>query len=379
MKNSIKIILIYFLFSCNNYNKTAETNEKPKLGTEEIVYLSDEQMKNSGLTTAKAELKTLTQTIEVNGILDVPPKHLVSLTAILGGYVRDVTVLQGMKVGKGQVLAVLENPDFLTLQQEYLESQAKLQFMKTDFERQQELSQNDIGSKREFQESQSNYKMMEARSNSLAEKIRMLNLSVNDIKNGRVSSKINIKSPIDGYVTVLNINMGSFVAPQTVMFEITDTEHLHAELYVYEKDISKIKKGQLVAISLANEANKIYEGKVFLINKRIEDDRTVRIHVHFLKHDDSMIPRTFIKASIEIDTKKCYTLPEKAMINSEDKTYIFLELKPGQYRFTEIKIGLTQNGFKEINPIDSLDFGKATFVINGAFSVLAKLKNVSDE
>jgi len=373
-------ILLYVLYACRTKPQTAELKSTElDVRESEIVTVTDQQINNSSLTTAKAERKTLRETVQVNGKLDVPPKHLVSLTAILGGYVREINALQGMKVRKGQILAVLENPDFLTLQQDYLESLAKLQFMKVDFERQALLNQSNIGSRREYQESESNYNVMEARVHALAQKLRMLGLSESQVTKGEITSRINIASPINGYVTVMNVNMGSFVAPQTVMFEIVDPEHLHAELYVYEKDISKIKKGQLVTISLANDTANTYQGRVFLINKRIEDDRTVRIHVHFLNHDDTMIPGTFIKAAIAINAKTCWVLPEKAVIDADNKKYVFVQLKPKSFKMVAVRKGITQNGLVEITPVDSLNLNDVTFVTNGGFNLLGKMRNVADE
>ncbi len=372
MKNLIYIFLITLLFSCN---KAAPINASEN-AVSDIVELTPAQIKNANIQTAKAVEKVLTEVVEVNGILDVPPQNLVSLSAIQGGYLCSVNVLQGTHVHKGEIIAVLENPDFINLQQDYLESKAKLQYIKTDYERQQELSQNNIGSKKEFQETESNFKVMEARVHSLAEKIKMLNLSIDQIEKGKLSSKINISSPIDGYVTMVNVNSGSFVAPQNVMFEITDTEHLHAELYVYEKDISKIEKGQKVKISLANNPEKNYDGEVFLINKKIEEDRTVRIHVHFNKHDHSMIPKSFIKAQITVSQKKLWTLPESAIITSENKYWVFVEKGKGKYKKYEVKKGVLQNGYAELSPLEFLDLNKSIFVTNGAFDLLSVVNNV---
>ncbi len=376
MKNPICLFLMFLLFSCNKESAPAEVSEKT---ASDIVELSPEQIKNANIQTAKAAENMLTEVVEVSGIIDVPPQNLVSLSAILGGYLRSVNVLQGTHVRKGEIIAILENPDFINLQQDYLESKAKLQYIKTDYERQQELNQNNIGSKKEFQETESNFKVMEARVHSLAEKIKMLNLSIEKIEDGKLSSKINITSPIDGYVTMVNVNSGSFVGPQNIMFEITDTEHLHAELYVYEKDISKIQKGQKVKISLANDPEKNYDGEVFLINKKIEEDRTVRVHVHFTKHDHTMIPKAFIRAQITVAQKKRWSLPENAIITSENKYYVFVELEKGKYKKCEVKNGIVQNGIAELNILEPLDLQKTAFVTNGAFNLLSVMNNLTDD
>ncbi|MFN0048140.1 MAG: efflux RND transporter periplasmic adaptor subunit [Cytophagales bacterium] len=377
-KHIINIVLVLLFISCKK-----ETNQTIQLSDNEpntdIVSLTNEQISNANIEISKAEKKPLTETIEVNGILDVPPRNLVSITAILGGYVRDVTVLQGMNVHKGHILAVLENPDFLSIQQEYLESLAKLEFLIADYERQKELNSSDIGSKRDLQETQSNFTVIEAKTKSLSEKIKMLNLPVSKLNSSNISSKINILSPIKGYVTAVNVNMGSFIAPQNVMFEIADTDHLHAELYVYEKDIAKLAVGQKVSIVLANDPSKNYQGTVYLVNKKIEADRTVRVHVHFSKHDESMIPGMYIKAFIAINTEIEWTIPEQAFVSFDDKKYVFVEIKVGCYRMTEVNKGRTQNGFSQINLRDNTHIGSLNFVTNGAFTLLGKIKNAVEE
>lgn len=372
------MLLLLALMACKKENQTSEVNlANQKSST--TISISTKEAKNGSIVLGKAEKRKMSDVVQTNGILDVPPQNLVSLTAIFGGYIRDVKVLQGMKVKKGQLLGVLENPEFLTLQQDYLECLAKLDFMRIDYERQEELIKNDIGSKREYQEVKSNFLVMQARSNSLAEKLKMLDLSISNVKKGQLSSKIKILSPINGYVTAINVNMGSFVMPQTIMFEIADTDHLHAELYLYEKDILKIKKGQAVKIVLANDLSTEYYGKVFLINKKIEDDRTVRVHVHFDKHDINMIPGTYIKAFISIKETEEWALPEKAFVNADDKQFVFLELKPGEYQQMEVKKGIAQNGFNQFILVEDLNLANSKFVVNGAFSIHSKMKNTSDE
>src|SRR5688572_24757879 len=221
-------------------------NDAPDTPAEEVheqedsvVELSEAQLRTAGVELGKIEEKQISGTIRVNGVLDVPPQQLVSISAPLGGFVKSTVLLQGSKVRKGQVIATIENIDFIQIQQDYLEAKSNLEFSKTDYERQQQLATENVNSAKTLQQSKANYANWNAKYNGLLEKLKVLNVNVASVEQGKVTSTINLYSPINGYVTQVNVNIGKFVNPIDVLFEIVDTEHLHAELIVFEKEDRK--------------------------------------------------------------------------------------------------------------------------------------------
>src|SRR5690606_6016161 len=147
-----------------------------------------------------------------------------------------------------------------------------------DYERKKKLYDENISSGKEFQKTESEYKTMNSKLNSLKAKLEILNLNINEIEEGKISATVPVKAPIHGYVRKIETNIGTYMEPQKDMFEIVDNHHIHIDLLVYENDISKIKKGQKVNFSVSNLSGKELQAKIFAVGKAFEEDlKAVRI------------------------------------------------------------------------------------------------------
>jgi cobalt-zinc-cadmium efflux system membrane fusion protein len=273
----------------------------------------------------------------------------------------------------------MENLEFVQLQQEYLEAKNQFEFSKTDFERQTELAKENVNSQKILQQAKSTYKSWEAKYSGLKEKLRVLHVNAASVEEGDLTSTINLYSPIDGYVTEVNVNIGKFVNPADVLFEIVDTQHLHAELTVFEKDIPKLKIGQKVRFTLANETAE-REATVYLIGREISPDRTIRIHCHIDKEDNQLLPGMYLTAVVETGGVLVSAVPNSAVMDYQGKKYLFTLMKnedsSGQssYKMVEIKTGSSELGYTEVILPDQFD-RQHDIVVKGAYSLLAKLKN----
>lgn len=391
------------LISCGN-NAESTSLEAEGEGHDEneersVVELTFAQSKIAGIELGTIERKQISGTIKVNGILDVPPQQLVSISAPLGGFIKNTSLLQGSKVKKGQVIATVENLDFIQLQQDFLEAKGQLQLAKSDYERQQQLAKENVNSQKTLQQSNTNFLTWQARYNGLREKLKFINVDMRSVEQGNFSSAINLYSPIDGYVTEVNVNVGKFVNPSDVLFEIVDTEHLHAELIVFEKDVLKLKIGQKVRFTLANEA-KERMATVYLIGREIRKDRTVRIHCHIDTEDKELLPGMYLSALVETGGALVPALPDEAIISYQGKKYMFVateevhvkEEEKGesenisggktheesqQFGMVEIETSNSELGYTEVTVPDSLS--NSSIVIKGAYSILSKMKNSEEE
>lgn len=372
MKNIFKLIFCTLLFTACNSGPIAEENNGIAIDKENTVSLSEAQQRNAGITTGKMEKKELSGSVFCNGVLDVPPQNLISISAVYGGFIKSTELLQGMRVKKGQVLCILEHPDYIQLQEDYLDTKSKFNFSKTELERQKELDADNVVSKRSLQERESEYNSLLAKVEGLKQKLALINIDAAQLEKGKISASVSVISPINGYVKEVNVNIGKYVNPHEAMFEIVDTEHLHAELTVFEKDVAKIKEGQKITFSLANEENTIRTATVHLIGRSIGQDKTVRIHGHLDKEDAQLLPGMYIKAEIEIKSTLSNCLPEKALLLINGKNYVFLEKNSGVYELTEVKTGISYNGYTEINENLEPD---SRIVLGGARTLYSILKN----
>ncbi len=360
----------------------------------DVVELTSAQYKNAGIELSKVALKQISGTFKANGMLDVPPQQKVSISVPMGGFLRKTDLLEGKYVKKGELIAVIENPDFIQMQQDYLDAKSQLEYAKADYERQQELAKENVNAQKTLQQSKAIYYSLVAKMNGLREKIKVSGLSITAVEEGNIRSSVNIYAPISGYVTEVNANIGKYVTNTDVLFEIVDTKHLHAELTVFEKDVPRLKIGQTVRFTLANET-KERTAKVYLIGREISADRTVRIHCHIDDEDNQLLPGMFLKALVESGANNVPALPNEAIIDYQGEKYIFIvphdvqEKSPvvkdtsaiGDNHFTmmPVQIGNSELGYTEVLFPETFDVANTQVVIKGAYALLSKMKNSEEE
>ncbi|MDF2191320.1 efflux RND transporter periplasmic adaptor subunit [Paraflavitalea sp. CAU 1676] len=396
MKFSIIVFAAISLFaSCGSSGKPSNIESKEEEKYEEEgseVILTEAQFKTAGISFGVIESKQISGTFKANGVLDVPPQNKVSISVAMGGFLKQTSLLEGKRVRKGEMIAVIENPEYVGMQQDYLEAKSQLEYAKADYGRQQELGKENINAQKTLQQSKASFQTLSAKVNGLKEKIKVSGLSLTAVENGNIQSSINIYSPINGFVTEINANIGKFVNPTDVLFEIVDTEHLHAELTVFEKDVPKLEIGQKVRFTLANETTERI-AKVYLIGREIGADRTVRIHCHIEKEDIHLLPGMYLKAVVETGQMQVPALPDEAIVDYQGQKYIFvasdrkektdtINRKEGgesEYHFEmiAIQLGNSDVGYAEVILPEGVD--KAKIVVKGAYSLLSKMKNSEEE
>lgn len=374
MKPVYKVIFVVAvaLSGCGNKQEPATETPVGKTNTN-TVQLTPEQFTNAQIQIGAIEYKQLSNTIPASGKLDVPPQNLVSISVPLGGFLKSTTLLEGSRVSKGQTVAVIENMEYIQLQQDYMDVSGQLNYLEEEYKRQAELSKNNVTAVKTMQKAKADYDVALAKFNGLKAKLLLLNISPEKVLKGDITSTVAIASPISGYVTEINANIGSFVNPADVMVKIVDTEHLHAELTVFEKDVPKLKIGQKVRFTLANETTE-RTATIHLIGREISQERTVRVHCHLDKEDTELIPGMYLKAFIEVGANQTPALPDAAIVGFEGKHYIFTENAQYNYTMVEVGTGVTEMGYTEIVLPEGFN-ANSKIVVKGAYSLLAKIKN----
>jgi membrane fusion protein, heavy metal efflux system len=388
---------IVWLSSCSSKG-SAETATAEETKTEEadMVDLSEDQFKTVNIQYGAVEEKNLSSVIRASGVLDVPPQQLLTVSSPYGGTLKNTDLLQGKPVVKGEVIAVLENPEFIQLQQDYLDYKSQLIYLKEELERQQELAKENVNAKKTLQKASSEYNSMTARVQGLKSKLGLININPEKINPENISGRANIYAPISGYVTKVLVNIGKFVNANQELFEIVDTRHLHAELIIFEKDVPKLKIGQKIRFLLNNETKERF-ADVHLIGREISAERTVRVHGHLSQEDNNLLPGMYLKGIVETGIATTTALPDKAIVQSAGKSYIFIvaneknsEKKPADgkneiatekhilFKRIEVTTGVSENGYTEVILPNGFN-RKVSVIINGAYDLLSKMNNVEEE
>ncbi|MBQ0909418.1 efflux RND transporter periplasmic adaptor subunit [Flavobacterium sp. F-328] len=374
MKNTvITLIGLFFLYSCGNKKTENETEATPAI--ENTTTLTDAQIKNAGIETGKIEQKEISSLLKLNGKIDVPPQNLVSISVPMGGYLKYTKLLEGMYVTKGQVLCVVEDQQYIQLQEDYLLAKAKIGYAKAEFERQKELNRSKASSDKVYQQAQSEYNSLSVMVQSYGEKLKFAGINPSNVSAKNISKSINIYSPISGYVSKVNVNTGKYVNPSDILFEIVNPSDIHLALTVFEKDINKMAIGQSVIAYNNTDPEKKYPCKIILIGKDFSENRSTEMHCHFTSYDKSLLPGMYMNAEIELKSQQSNALPSEAIVNYENKNYVFVAKENKQFVMKEVTTGNTENEFTEII---SDDLNEATIVIKGAYALLMKMKNVEE-
>ena len=359
--------------------QTSPTTENaPEIQSTDIVQLTDAQLKNVDITLGQIALRPIATTLRLNGRVELPPQNLVSISAPLGGYLRVVRPLPGMYVKKGELLAQIEDLQYIQLQQDYLSAKTQLSFLESEYQRQRELNQSKASSDKAFQQSQSAYQTQVVLLKSLEQKLRLIGLSPEGLKAENISKSIAIVAPMNGYISAVNVNIGKYVSPTEVLFELANTEDLHLRLTVYEKDLPKLRQGQQLYAFTNDQADKHYTCEIILINQKFDNSNAAEVHCHFKTQESETLPiGTFMNAIIALKTDSLPSLPDEAIVRFENQHYVFVAQGPGRFEMKKIKPGTSENGFTAL--LEAQNLGQSPVVIKGAYKLLMVLKNKEEE
>lgn len=340
MKKIAFIVLLGFVFyACQKENNK---QEKQTLTTEEkaiAVQVSEKQMQTMGISLGKLEKKKVSEFVLANGMIDVPPESRAIVTAKIDGFIKKCDLLIGNFVQKGQVLAVLESPRLLTLQEEYLSVKNQLIFLEQEFQRQSRLDAEEAGLKKNLQKITTDLQSAKIRLASLEKQLQFVGIGTNNLQASNISASFAVLSPISGYVKSISVAKGQNVLAETTLFEIVSKEHLHIELQVFEKDIAKVRKGQKVYFQSPHLGEQTYEGEVFLIGQTFDvQSKTANVHVHFEEKDKSFLPGMYVNARIAVGESEALAISEGAVVQEGDESFIFYTTDQKDFYQVPIKI-----------------------------------------
>jgi cobalt-zinc-cadmium efflux system membrane fusion protein len=357
---SIFIILISILFiSCGNIEST-ETIVPENNKQDDEITLTKQQFEGEQMALGTISEQTFYETVMVNGMIDVPPHNKARVTTFMGGYITKTPLLIGNQVKKGQLLVTLESTEYVALQQQFLEVAEQLNYLKSEYNRQKTLYDEQITSEKNYLKAESTYKSNLAHYNGLKKNLEMLNINPNSVLKGNITSTINIYAPIQGFITKVNVSNGTYVNASDMIMEIVDVEHIHLELSVFEKDVMKIKKGQHITFKIPESSNKVYTAEVHLVGTTIEEvSRQVKVHGHIDNEEENFIVGMYVDAEIHINEIKSVGLPKEAIMTAGENKYVLVlkEETNGTFHFnkTAVKLGEETEDFVEILNSEQLE------------------------
>ena len=350
----------------NSHNEEQNTEENDDHKEDEEVMLSQQQFEALKMKIDTIASRNMSGYVEANGTLEVPPQNEAAITSVIGANVVSIEVIEGDKVNKGQVVAYLSHPNIIQMQTNYLNAYSDSNFLKKNYERQQKLYDAGVGSGANYQKAEAEYEASKAMVQGMAAQLQLLNISATSVRNGSIAQRISLRSPIEGYVQKVEVKTGQYVEPQTELFEIVNTHHVHADLMVFEKDVYKVKKGQKVT---------------FNVQTMQDEELTAEIYSVSENKKGILIPGMYIQGKIQTENTKTMALPESAIVKEGDRFFVFSAEKENEdWSFKPIEVLLGAKDGNWIAVQFSVDIKPNTkFAYNNAYYLIAEMKKGETE
>lgn len=388
------LLSILCLASCGGADRSPEKQADEKTGTEageheeehantKSATLTEAQMESIGVEIGGIEQKELTASLKANGTLRVPNQNRASINTLYAGVVQSIRVQPGDAVRKGQVIATVTNPDFMRSQEEYIAVKTRIDLAELDYRRQKELSENNAGALKNFQAAEAELKTLQTRRNTLAQQIRLMGIDPVQLSAGNLISTLPVKSPIAGIVSNVAAEIGRYVDLTTPIAEIVDNSQLHLDLFVFEKDLPKLRDNQTIHFTLTNAPGKEFDAQIFSLGSSFEgESKAVSVHARVMGNKTGLIDGMNITAIISLEKAKVPAVPTDAVVNYQGQDFVFIvkERNAAGVTFEKAPVakGTTDIGYTEITFLNQTP-PDVRIVTKGAFFVLAKLTNSGGE
>jgi membrane fusion protein, heavy metal efflux system len=469
--HSICMVIVWTAFSCHNHTEedghehtvekvASSVSEKaePAHSDEEpmIVALTEEQINTVGIALGAVEVKQLTSTVKVNGLLSVPNDNKANITSLHAGVVRYMKVQVGSAVAKGQIVAILENAEMIKLQQEYLELisaggsaegtatysnsqyatlnlekqslQPQIDYAQKEYSRQKELFDGNAGARKNLELAGSNLKALQQKQLMITEQLATLRKASNSVASSRlagvraqlqnmginpanvtaknITTTLVVKSPISGTISNVLAKIGSYIDVSSPVAEVVNNNSLHLDLQVFEKDLPRLRVGQVIHFTLTNNPAQEYDAEIYSIGSAFENSsKTIPVHCRVNGNKSGLIDGMNISALVSLNNYTTPAVPNDAIVEADGKFYIFMQTseqledhhddeahshdaqqppsdkegtaaaqKSINFEKVEVVKGVSELGYTAITPVVTLP-QNCRIAVKGAFFINAKLTN----
>jgi len=373
------LLTTIILTSCGTNPKPTAAKEEAAIAVESnLIQLTKEQVALAQLVTAPIQLGKMKGMVHLNGVVDVPPTGIASVSIPMGGYVQDISLIPGTYVKKGQVLATVKDPTYVQLQENYLAAKAKLIYLQQDIDRQKTLLTQEAVSKKAYQQLQADFATNQIQVKALSEQLKLINIQPDNLTTEKMTSLVQLIAPMSGFITKVNINRGKYVTPSDILLEIMDPNGIHAAITIYEKDIANFKVGMKGTVTLTQDPTKKYPVSILAVSHNINEDKTGLLHCHFEKIPANVLPGMFLSADIVVETNEAVLIPIESVQRFQGKDFIFLQTAQNEFEAMEIQVRQTNAEYVTVNNADVKSWIGKPLVVKNAFSLLGMMMNKSE-
>lgn len=298
MKLTYILAASLLIAACNNKKQTTETEEAAEAPKNEVT--------DTTCTAAVQEVDGMSGATNVakepsfNGIFVVPSQRKATVTLTMGGIIRNTSLMVGQYVKKGTVIATLDNPEFIDLQQNFLDAAARLEYLEKEYIRQKNLAKEEAASQKQFQSTKADYLAGKTKYEGLKAQLSLLGINASRLKAGNIMTRLRITAPISGYVTNTNVNVGKYLNAGEPVCDIIDKSHLLLQLTAYEKDLSKLKVGSEMEFTVNGMPGKVFNAVLYSIDQKVDtENRSIKVYAKLKESNSIFRPGMYVSAKIK--------------------------------------------------------------------------------
>ena len=345
-----------------------DTASASEHGVSEVVVLDTSGVRLAGIRIDTTTTIT-TSGLAVTGTITYDANRVSHIGARTSGRIIALRVALGARVSAGQTLAVLESPTVGQIRSEEREAEELRAIARENFAREQRLAAQGISSRKEMLEAEADLRRTEAALRSAEAQLAALGAGHG------TGSEFGLSAPFAGEVVAREASIGEMAEPTDTLFTIADLSRVWIELNVFERDLSRVRVGQTVAVTVTAYPGRTFPGRIVYLGAVLDAARrTVPARVEIPNVNRALKPGMFASASIQVGEggPPVVVVAQDAIQEVEGKTVVFVPgNKPGEFRTVVVTVGEPVDG-RRVTVLSGLTAG-ARVVVAGAFALRSEL------
>ena len=320
----------------------------------ETLTLSPEAAKGIGLLVEPARKRAIAESVEVHGLVDLPPSQHAVVSPRLPGTVHRIAVERNQLVEKGDVIAEVVSLDLQNLQLEMYRHHLNMKLLETTLDRLRQLAKGGAGQETVLRETEASHRAAQLRRDSIARKLADAGLSKEQLDGAlhdeRFVSTLPVRAPMDGRAVRFNVALGQAVKPDEAIVEIHDFSPVWVKGFVAERDLGQVQIGLPVRVRLAAAPAVVLEGEIVRHARMVApDNRTLAVWIELKTPPPSFLQQNMLATITVIRGQSSETLavPLTAIWREGSDAYVFIQ-QGESFERRRVKLGRSDDRFVEI-------------------------------
>jgi len=344
----------------------------------DVVTLSPEKQQSSGIEIRQVALENIAVPLSATAAIEINMDRAAKISPRVTGKIVKIIASQGDRVKAGQALAYLDSVELDQTWSDYIKAQGKVELARKNFQREEILFEKKISPEKDVLKAKQELGEAEADINLAKERFRLFGVDVTEF--GAASGNGNhplipVASPVSGVVIEKAVTQGEMVNSEKALFTVADLSQLWVVIDVYEKDITRLKLGTGVKVSVTAFPDRTFRGKISYIGDVVDEKtRTEKARVTIDNSSGLLKPGMFatvLAETTDSSAQRLIAVPEEASFVDGTRRYVFIQTAQDKFKMREIETGRTLGSWLEVK--SGLKEGEPV-AVKGVFILKSELK-----